>query len=844
MDVRCQPALDGRFVPDAAARRTVRTALDRPLFLTGGGGTGKTTGLVGRVVTALAAGVRGGVAGVAVLSPTENAALALRGGIQAALGEAASNRWLPEPARNRLTAAADHLNDAVLTTLAGFARRLVIEHPIEAGLPPRFSVRDELSASLGLDDWWGRVVPEALADPDLTGSWQTAAALGLAPPRLRPVADVLQSAGEGLGQLGVEPVSLPLWRLESVLAPLRAAIQYGSVGPAGDELTTYLHDVLAPALVDLDAETDESRRVAALARLRIDDHAGDAEAWDSADLDRGEVLRALRRAAAERDEHVDAARRAVLSILLSWLRSAVLTETRRRRAAGTLHPRDMLLLARDLLVENDDVLASLRQRWPVVLVDELPERDRLQLELVHLLTANVGEHAVVAVGSEQAIDQLDHQAQPPGTEVLALRQNLRARPRIVATANAALDGLWAEADMGGGRNLVLHPGRRGPSIGGDGPDVLLLGGASEGDAAEVRMTEARHVATACRRVVEERWQVRAPSPADSEATQDASYRDVTVLLPNGGNLAELETALHASDVPYSIGCPSLTWQSRAVLDVLAVLEAVAHPTDALAVVAALRTPVFNCTDQDLTRWQRAGSHWDYRLASTAQPPGSGDDTVAASLRALRRYAELNRELTIDRLVELVIGELTLAESPTSGAPRDSLHRVTELARVCAESNNDGLSAFLRWGREQARHDDVDEAVPETRSEDGAVRVLTIRAAEGREFPIVMLTGMTGRIGAAPPAVLLDGRLEVAVEGFSTPRWARASAELERRAAMESVRSLSVAVTRAADHLVMSLYHPLSASFDATNLAARLSAVLPGMTAVGAVWEPRTGSSGG
>ena len=130
MDVRCQPALDGRFVPDAAARRTVRTALDRPLFLTGGGGTGKTTGLVGRVVTALAAGVRGGVAGVAVLSPTENAALALRGGIQAALGEAASNRWLPEPARNRLTAAADHLNDAVLTTLAGFARRLVIEHPI------------------------------------------------------------------------------------------------------------------------------------------------------------------------------------------------------------------------------------------------------------------------------------------------------------------------------------------------------------------------------------------------------------------------------------------------------------------------------------------------------------------------------------------------------------------------------------------------------------------------------------------------------------------------------------------------------------------------------------------
>jgi len=42
----------------------------------------------------------------------------------------------------------DHIDEGAISTIHGFCQRLLAEHPIESGLPPRFEVLDEVQQSL------------------------------------------------------------------------------------------------------------------------------------------------------------------------------------------------------------------------------------------------------------------------------------------------------------------------------------------------------------------------------------------------------------------------------------------------------------------------------------------------------------------------------------------------------------------------------------------------------------------------------------------------------------------------------------------------------------------------
>ena len=58
------------------------------------------------------------------------------------------------PGADRCAAALDDLDGAAISTLHAFAQRLLTEFPIEAGLPPRVEVRDEIAAAFAFDARW------------------------------------------------------------------------------------------------------------------------------------------------------------------------------------------------------------------------------------------------------------------------------------------------------------------------------------------------------------------------------------------------------------------------------------------------------------------------------------------------------------------------------------------------------------------------------------------------------------------------------------------------------------------------------------------------------------------
>jgi len=160
---------------DDQARRRIRYELDQTLFVEAGAGTGKTTALVGRIVELIATGTAP-LRQLAAITFTEAAAGELRDRIRERLERLADGQDDDEAAvtspdrdrvehRERLVRIAEALTEldaAAISTLHGFAQRILAEHPFEAGLPPTFEVYDQIRSRVAFDERWDAFLDELL----------------------------------------------------------------------------------------------------------------------------------------------------------------------------------------------------------------------------------------------------------------------------------------------------------------------------------------------------------------------------------------------------------------------------------------------------------------------------------------------------------------------------------------------------------------------------------------------------------------------------------------------------------------------------------------------------------
>ena len=179
-----QPSLfDAGHERRSGARLGSATDLADTLFVEAGAGTGKTAALVGRIVGAGA--IRASpMRAIAAITFTEKAAAELRYRVRAELET--PRRCRPD-VRGR---ALDELDAAAICTLHAFAQRLLTEFPIEAGLPPRIEVRDEIASAVAFDARWERFVDRLLDEPEhQAASSCSALAAGVKFQQLRAVAE-------------------------------------------------------------------------------------------------------------------------------------------------------------------------------------------------------------------------------------------------------------------------------------------------------------------------------------------------------------------------------------------------------------------------------------------------------------------------------------------------------------------------------------------------------------------------------------------------------------------------------------------------------------------------------
>ncbi|HMD44704.1 MAG TPA: UvrD-helicase domain-containing protein [Acidimicrobiales bacterium] len=811
-------------VDDAPARAAIVRDLDVTRFVEAGAGTGKTTALVGRISELILSG-RARLAEVAAITFTEAAAAELRERIADALEAAALAGGLPERV-DRAHDALGEIDGAAISTLHGFARRVLAEHPFEAGLPPSIEVLDEIRSGVAFEERWVEFLDALLEGPRQEGLLRLLAC-GVTLNALKELARQGNANWDLLVDRPVTPSALLPVRVGDVVAAVGRALELeGLCTDDEDRLLGVLGAARtwAARLVEATGDLEALGALVDAPSMRVS-HTGRQDHWSGRIA---EVRQRVEEVAAARDRALEAAARPALTTLVAEIGDLTLGAAEARRREGRLEYHDLLVMALQLVRGDGEVRAQLAQRYRYLLIDEYQDTDPIQAELAV---------RIAAIGDPSAADDWRDLEIEPGRlffvgdpkqsiyrfrradvslfletrdrlvpEPLRLSRNRRSVPGVIEWINALFGEL-----IGAGEHrrqptyepLVAH---RAAHTGGPlGPPVHLLGGpAGEGERlGDVRAREMTEIAATVSRICAEEWPV-------GDEGRPATLADVAILVPTRTVVADLQDALDEAQVPYRLETSSLVYASSEVSDLLAVLRAVDDPTDEVAVVAALRSTVFGCGDDELFEFRDAGGVWDYRRRAPERL--DPDHAVAAGQRALAVLHEERQWHDAGRLVERVLAERRmLALALGAARPRESWRRlrfVADQARRYSDAFGGDLRGYLAWAEMQAAEDKrvAEPVVPE--SDHDALRIMTVHAAKGLEFPIVVLTGLNvvPRADSGPRLLFGPGGPEVSVGVVATPGFAARAAAEEEMERFEQLRLLYVALTRAEDHLVVSVHH--------------------------------------
>src|SRR3990170_4426392 len=233
-----------------------------------------------------------------------------------------------------------------------------------------------------------------------------------------------------------------------------------------------------------------------------------------------------------------------------------------------------------------------------------------------------------------------------------------------------------------------------------------------------------------------------------------------------------EEAFKRYDIPYRVPSSRTFYNREEVGWLLNVLHAIEHPTDAVAVWGALRSPLFGASDREIHEFVASGGVLDYRLPNAADDGANSDsaagntpaagavpDSIAAAWTVLRNLHGLRNVLSVPRMVKEVLSAThalpTFLLTPQGEQRVANLQKVVTLARALEESGILTFRAFVHWLRDMEEQA-VDEAESPTVEEgDNVVRIMSIHAAKGLEFPIVVIPDLGRGPGGGTDHLLLQ-----------------------------------------------------------------------------------------
>jgi ATP-dependent exoDNAse (exonuclease V) beta subunit len=778
---------------DQAARDVAANDLDTTLFVEAAAGTGKTTTLVSRILTAVVTG-RARLHEVVAITFTEKAA----GELKIRLREELEKKLTGE----KLRAALADLERAQITTIHSFCAALLRERPVEAGVDPQFRVADALQRDLLLDEAWANWLATELATN---------------PPALRQALfrEVRIEQLQELATLLVDHRSqLKDWPARQTI---NVRAQWQKLLDEVPALERCLKHCVAPGerfaqnartfcdTVPQLAGASEERLIAVLTTLALTGPKKMAD-FDSEDAFREfkalakDLKEALAEFAAATDHNF-------LVEVATWLTGFVGAFQAHKRSQAVLDFDDLLEKARDLL-RNKAVRDELSQRIKFLLVDEFQDTDPVQAEIVLALGGDVPGKLFIVGDPKQSIygfrradiemyagirDRLAKTGR-----VLQFQQNFRSQATILDWVNAVFSRLIERP--GYVALAASHPATA---------KVTLLKPSAlpeKSSIDETRRAEATAIAQHLSRLV---------------AGKEANWGDVALLFRSFTAVEMYADVFLGQGVPFRIIGGRGYYQRQEIQTLVSLLCCLDNPNDKLNLVAVLRSVLFGWTDEQVLLAAETGeldylgavgrAGWPQTTASETRYGALGEralpTTQEAAFSLLRELHGARHTLAVPAFVERVLArthfyQAFAASGPDGAASVANLLKALELARQLEAAGVHSLRGFVRQLRRTVVGGVDEEPAPANEEGEDVVSLLTMHKAKGLEFPVVVLADLAGK--SSDSGMRLLGR-ELRFAGGKTTGFEAAKEEQDQRDEAEEIRLLYVAATRAKQRLVVPVF---------------------------------------
>ena len=468
----------------------------------------------------------------------------------------------------------------------------------------------------------------------------------------------------------------------------------------------------------------------------------------------------------------------------------------RKRRMGVLGYDDLLSrLAKALESEQSPARDRMRQRWPIVMVDEFQDTDPVQWQVID--RAFSGRSTVILIGDpKQAIyafrggDIVTYleAADTAKDRRLTLGVNWRSDKVLVDSLHA----VWGGAELGHPDIVVRdidaqHKGHR-------------LSGAPHNDPFRLRVVGRDRFGVDQDRTIAIK-QLR-PYIAEDLATdisallasgamfegKPVTAGDIAVIVEKGDDARPCRDALAAIGIPVIYTGDTDVFDSEAAADWLALLEAFDQPHRSGIVRAAAATMFFGKTADDLS--------------------AGGDPLTEQVTATIREWAGQARERGVAAVYEAAqLAGMDERVLRRRGGERDmtDLAHVGQLLHEVAHRERFNLPALRDWLRRQREErSGPDERNRRLDSDAAAVQIMTVWGSKGLQFPIVYLPFAFNRHVRVDDVALFhdeDGTRCLHIGGKHSPDRGEVEELSKAEEARNDIRLTYVALTRAKSQVV-------------------------------------------
>ncbi|MFC3111343.1 UvrD-helicase domain-containing protein [Undibacterium arcticum] len=416
---------------------------------------------------------------------------------------------------------------------------------------------------------------------------------------------------------------------------------------------------------------------------------------------------------------------------------------------------DLIRLPVELFRSNEAVRDKWQRRLRYLLVDEYQDTNTCQYELVKLLVTGIGKKPMfTAVGDDDqaiyawrgaTIENLKTlQVDFPDLRVIKLEQNYRSSTRILQAANAVIGNnpklfdkaLWSEHGLG--------------------DPVKVLGVADdEQEADQVAIMLSAH-----------RFERRA------------QFSDYAILYRGNHQARVFEKALRRERIPYTMSGGQSFFDRAEIKDIISYLRLIANADDDPAFIRAVTTPKRGVGQSTLATLGEFAGQWQCSLFDAVFKGGIEAKLAERQLQPLRQFGEFINQLEahahreghaaslLDDMMKEINYEGYLYDSFDDRQAQNKWQNVLDFTQWLKDKGNGGKEGD---GNQRSLLDLTQMVALMTMldgkdEEPDAVRMSTLHASKGLEFPHVFLVGVEEGIlphkgDPDAPIELLAARIE-------------------------------------------------------------------------------------